>query len=145
MHDYISETNIILSNPHYNHACGLVPFKKFPFYYSCRLKACIFTESKLFYNTRSSTTRRCSGKYVILEILQNSQVNNCARSLELNQGLATLLKELSAQMFCYNLCEFFKNTFVTEYLLLPYKNKQFLLQQNSYFAEQPFWEDHLFL
>ena len=118
MHDYISETNIILSNPYYNHACGLVPLKKFPFYYSCRLEACIFTESKLFYYTRSSTTRRCSGKYVILEILQNSQVNNCARSLELNQRLATLLKELSAQMLCYNL----KNNFVTEYLLLPYKN-----------------------
>ena len=56
-------------------------------FYSCRLKTCIFTENKLFYNTRSSTARRCFGKYVILEISQNSRVSNCAYSLELIKGL----------------------------------------------------------
>ena len=115
-HDYISEIKIILSNPYHNRDCGLVPLNKFPFYYSCRLNACIFTESKLFYNIRSSAARRCSGKHVILEISQNSWVNNCAYSLELYQRHATLLKELQVQVFCCNLCEFFKNTFFTKYL-----------------------------
>ena len=72
-----------LSNPYYNRACNLAPLEKFPFYYSCRLRACIFTESKLFYNTRGSAARRCSGKFLNLEILQNSRVNNYVYSLEL--------------------------------------------------------------
>ena len=61
----------MLSNPYYNRACGLLPLKKFPCYYSCRLKACIFTKSKLFYSPTSSATRRCSRKLKILEIVQN--------------------------------------------------------------------------
>ena len=112
-YDCISEIKIILSKPYYNRSCGLVPLKKFPFHYSYRLKTCIFTESKLFHNPKSSAACICSGKYVILEYSQNSRINNCAHSLELYQMLATLLKELPPQVFCCNLCEFFKNTFFT--------------------------------
>ena len=53
--------------PYYK-ATSFLPLKKFIFHYSYRLKVCIFTESKLFYNTRSSAASRCFGKYVILEI-----------------------------------------------------------------------------
>ena len=46
------------------------------------------------------------------------RVSNCAYSLELlYQRLATLLKELPAQVFCCNLCIYFKNTIL--YSRLP--------------------------
>ena len=81
--DYLSDIKIILSNPYYACLWLYVLEKVYFLLYSCRLKACIFTESKLIYNTRSSAARRCSGKYAILNISQNSRVNNCTYSLEL--------------------------------------------------------------
>ena len=62
-----------------------------------------------------TVVRRCSVKKVFLEILQNSQENNCAESL-LNKfaGLrsATLLRKRSwHRCFPVNFAKFLKNTF----------------------------------
>ena len=122
--------------------------KKFTCYYSSRLKACIFTESKLFCNIRSSAACSCSGKYAILKISQNSWVNNCAYCLELYERPATLLAEVRFQYRCFavTFANFFKNTVFTEHLrgtASLIKNKQILLQRkSSYFVEQPFGEDY---
>ena len=71
------------------------------------------------------------GNYVILKISLNPRVNNCAYSLDMYQRLATLLKEIPAQLFCCDDCKFFRNTFFTEHLrgaASVIQNKEFLLQ-----------------
>ena len=64
--------------------------------------------------------RRCSVKNVFLEILQNSQENNCARVSFLIRLQASarnfIKKETLAQVFSCEFCEILKKTFFTEHL-----------------------------
>ena len=137
--------NVDFLNPYQNHACDLLTFKKFACYYSCRLKACIFTESKLFCNTRSSTACSCSGKYTILKISQNSWVNNCAYCLEFYERPVTLFAEVRFQHRCFAV------TFANFYRTSPWdcscnkKNKQILLQQKSSYSWNNLCEKTIFV
>ena len=92
---------IILSNPYYDYACGLAPLIKFTFYYSCRLKASIFTESKLFCNTQKQCCSQMFWKIRDLKHFANLRVNNCAYSLELYERPAILLKAVRFQHRCF--------------------------------------------
>ena len=55
-----------------------------------------------------AVAQRCSVKEVLLEILQNSQENTCNRVSFL---IKFIKKETLAQMFFWEFCEIFKNTF----------------------------------
>ena len=67
-----------------------------------------------------AATKRCSVNKLFLKILQNSQKNTFVRVSFFNEvsGLrpATLLKKTLAQVFSYEFCEIFKNTFFTKHL-----------------------------
>ena len=66
---------------------------------------------KAVYKTTTSSHQMCSLKKVFLKISQNSQENNCDKDCFLIKLQATL-----AQVFSYEFCEIFKNTFFTEQL-----------------------------
>ena len=66
---------------------------------------------KAVYKTTRSSHQMCSLKNVFLKISQNSQENNCDKDCFLIKLQATL-----AQVFSYEFCEIFKNTFFTEQL-----------------------------
>ena len=60
--------------------------------------------------------QRCSVKKVLLEILQNSQENTCARVSFLIKLQAFIKKETLSQVFSREFCGISKNTFFTEHL-----------------------------
>ena len=64
------------------------------------------TETGLSDHHLEAVIRRCSVKKVFLEILQNSQENNCARV-----SFFFIKKETLAQVFSCEFCEISKNTF----------------------------------
>ena len=67
-----------------------------------------------------AVVQRCSIKKVLLEILQNSQKNTCARAPFLIKLQALpwnfIKKETLAQMFLCEFCEFLRRPFLTEHL-----------------------------
>ena len=73
-----------------------------------------------------AVSRRCSVKKVFLKILQNSQKNTCVRVsflIKLQASCNFIKKEVLAQVFSYELCKIFKNTFYIEdyqWLLFQY-------------------------
>ena len=67
-----------------------------------------------------NSNQRCSMKKGILEILQNSQENNCARVFFLiklqAQTCNFIEKETLTQVFSYEVCKISKNTFLTKHI-----------------------------
>ena len=88
-------------------------------------------------DTTGNSHQRCSVKKVLLKISQNSQENTCTRAFFLIKLQASaysfIKKEILAQVFSYEFCEIFKNTFLIEHL-------QWLLLYNSGRATALFWK-----
>ena len=60
-------------------------------------------------------TRSCSVEKVLLKILKNSQENTCARVsflIKLQTPGNFIIKEALTQVFSYEFCEIFMNTFL---------------------------------
>ena len=78
------------------------------------------TDLNLMFMKYRSSHRRCSIKKVFLNISQNSQENTCARVSSLIKFQAEpynfIKTETLAQVFSFEFCEIFKNTFFTEHL-----------------------------
>ena len=63
-----------------------------------------------------AVARSCSVKKVFLELLQNSQENNCARVCFLNKVATLLKKRLWHRFFPVNFAKFPRTLFLTEHL-----------------------------
>ena len=64
-----------------------------------------------------AVVRKCSVKRVFLNILQNSEKNNCARaSFSTKLQADYCRKKIATHVFSYKICEMFKNIFFKEHL-----------------------------
>ena len=94
-----------------------------------------------------AVVRKCSVKRVFLNILQNSEENNCARALFSTKLRGDYCrKEIAAHVFSYKICEIFKNIFLKEHLRMTVLDMKFFKQFLTHIPETfgTFWERFVF-
>ena len=83
-----------------------------------------------------AVVRKCSVKRVFLNILQNSEENNCARALFSTKLRGDYCrKEIAAHVFSYKICEIFKNIFLKEHLRMTVLDMKFFKQFFTHIPE----------
>ena len=93
-----------------------------------------------------SIHQRCSVRKGVLEILQNSQENTCARfSFLIKLQASSLRLQTLTQMFSCEFCEISKNTFFTEHFWATASNFFFVANHivsktDSHKLKERFWK-----
>ena len=83
-----------------------------------------------------AVVRKRSVKRVFLNILQNSEENNCAGVSFYTKLLAnSCRKEIAAHVFSYKICEIFKNIFLKEHLRMTVLDMKFFKQFFTHIPE----------